>query len=105
MFGSSTNLDSTVEYVRKYGILQIRATGYGIHVLIISSLNAYLVLLCSEIINHVCTFKAKRWGFWHFKGGIFQVQCDKCKIWIHAECDKISNKRLKVQIFYFLVET
>lgn len=31
-----------------------------------------------------------------YKGLVLQVQCDKCKIWIHAECDKISSKHLEV---------
>ncbi len=25
-----------------------------------------------------------------------QAQCDKCEIWIHADCDKLTNKKLKV---------
>jgi predicted RNA-binding Zn-ribbon protein involved in translation (DUF1610 family) len=23
------------------------------------------------------------------------AQCDKCEIWIHADCDKLTNKKLK----------
>eukprot|EP00250_Pteridium_aquilinum_P019628 c24501_g1_i1 orf=598-5466(+) len=32
---------------------------------------------------------------WHPTDKGNWVQCDICKIWIHAECDKISSKRLK----------
>eukprot|EP00249_Psilotum_nudum_P020055 c27540_g1_i1 orf=387-5525(-) len=32
---------------------------------------------------------------WHPTDKGNWVQCDKCKIWIHAECDKISSKHLK----------
>lgn len=32
---------------------------------------------------------------WHPTDKGNWVQCDRCKIWIHAECDKISSKRLK----------
>lgn len=32
---------------------------------------------------------------WHPTDKGNWVQCDKCEIWIHAECDKISSKHLK----------
>jgi uncharacterized protein YlaI len=24
-----------------------------------------------------------------------QAQCDQCEIWVHADCDKLTNKKLK----------
>ncbi|XP_010049124.1 histone-lysine N-methyltransferase ATX4 isoform X2 [Eucalyptus grandis] len=53
-----------------------------------------LCRLCSRMIksNHYCGICKKIWnqsdsGSW--------VRCDGCKVWIHAECDKISSNRFK----------
>lgn len=53
----------------------------------------------------LCTYCTKLYKFkqycgickrvWHHTDKGSWVQCDKCKIWIHAECDKISGKHLE----------
>ncbi|KAI6697796.1 hypothetical protein NL676_017915 [Syzygium grande] len=53
-----------------------------------------LCRLCSRMIksNHYCGICKKIWN--HSDSGSW-VRCDGCKVWIHAECDKISSNRFK----------
>lgn len=43
-------------------------------------------------IKHYCAICKKIWN--HSDSGTW-VRCDGCKVWVHAECDKISSRNLK----------
>lgn len=73
-------------YARRLIVVQTREVGW-----VIQNLTTCMISLYSSILNFLfhnmisfvmCT--------------IYQVRCDGCKVWVHAECDSIPPSRLKV---------
>ncbi|XP_065867990.1 histone-lysine N-methyltransferase ATX5 [Euphorbia lathyris] len=54
----------------------------------------FLCKTCAKLTKskHYCGICKKIWN--HSDSGSW-VRCDGCKVWVHAECDKISNNRFK----------
>ncbi|KDP22146.1 hypothetical protein JCGZ_25977 [Jatropha curcas] len=54
----------------------------------------FLCKTCTRLTKskHYCGICKKIWN--HSDSGSW-VRCDGCKVWVHAECDKISNNRFK----------
>ncbi|KAJ9139755.1 hypothetical protein P3X46_030459 [Hevea brasiliensis] len=54
----------------------------------------FLCKTCARLTKskHYCGICKKIWN--HSESGSW-VRCDGCKVWVHAECDKISNNRFK----------
>ncbi|XP_024024188.1 histone-lysine N-methyltransferase ATX4 isoform X1 [Morus notabilis] len=54
----------------------------------------FLCRTCARLIksNHFCGICKKIWN--HADSGSW-VRCDGCKVWVHAECDKISSNLFK----------
>ncbi|XP_015571335.2 histone-lysine N-methyltransferase ATX4 [Ricinus communis] len=54
----------------------------------------FLCKTCAKLtkLKHYCGICKKIWN--HSDSGSW-VRCDGCKVWVHAECDKISNSRFK----------
>ncbi|KAM1126936.1 hypothetical protein ACFX13_042859 [Malus domestica] len=54
----------------------------------------YLCKLCARLVKskHYCGICKKIWN--HSDSGSW-VRCDGCKVWVHAECDKISSNHFK----------
>ncbi|KAL5568350.1 hypothetical protein UlMin_024925 [Ulmus minor] len=54
----------------------------------------FLCKTCSRLAksNHYCGICKK---IWNFSDSGSWVRCDGCKVWVHAECDKISSNLFK----------